>query len=89
VRYVLAGDHKFEAASASQGCHEICVGLRFRAAKLVVKVDDKQSNAKFSAEILENPQERHGVCSTRYSHAHTFAGGEHRRIADGVQHAFF
>jgi hypothetical protein len=87
--YVLARDFKFEAAPAGQTCYEFCVGFRFRTAKLVVEVDDEESEAQIAAKTLEYPQERDGVCSAGDGHADTVTRRQHPRTADGFQHGLF
>jgi hypothetical protein len=86
---LLARDFKFEAAPTGQAGYEFCVGFRFPTAKLVVEVDDEESEAQIVAKNLEYPQERDGVCSAGDGHADTVTRRQHPRTADGFQHGLF
>jgi len=89
LRHILPGKYKFEAALSGQTCYEFCVDFRFRTAKLMVEVDDEESDAQIVAKVLEDPKQRDGVCSAGYGHADTVTRRQHPRTANGFQRGLF
>jgi hypothetical protein len=86
-RDIFESDDAFQAASLRQLGDELSVGVRFRAAKIVIEMNDEHSDSEPVAQDFQQPQERHRIRAAGNGDARAISRHQHSLLANGFKHA--
>src|SRR5690349_19016364 len=67
---------------SSQIADELLVTIRFRSAKTVIKMNDREHNSQLRAKFQQHSKQRDRICAARNGHANAVSGAEKVLLAN-------
>ena len=86
--HVGAVADKFDAEGPRKLFDETFVFIRFRSAKLMVKMQDENSDPEFRSQFGKQVKQSHRIRSARNTHTNAISRPNHRMPADGFKYEF-
>ena len=66
---------------SSQIADELLVTIRFRSAKTVIKMNDREHNSQLRAKFQQHSKQRDRICAARNGHANAVSGAEKKTVS--------